>query len=340
MAIRPRRFIRTTLSDVLPDGIYDAIVRETDHLLERRLNKANEVTSIEQTNFNPFLLLITSPVYNIFSPYEVAERLQLGSAFHGDDTSFGRFAEEKILPLFGATLPPQKNKVNKALAAVWEPVDRQMEIEGNRYLMSIKAGPWTMNQSHANGMIEKFPEIHKSTGARCMVGITYGRYVDLNNKPALVDARLGGPDWFDYLVGRDFWEFVSGVRDVHVHIFRAIREAQASFAKRHKDETFHERLINNRLKVASSLRKKFDLDKEDDFWETLFNNAFEADREKEKAALAAAAPLTATPRLAAGPQVQPELPSPTTTSNSQGEADDVTAPRPRKARSRHRTPDV
>lgn len=279
MSIRPRRFKRAHLADELPDGIYDAIVRETDKLLERRLKKAKKIASIEQANFNPFLLLITAPVYNIFSPYEVAERLQLGSAFHGDDTSFGRFAEEKILPLFGATLPPQKNKKDKVLSAVWEPIDRAMQIEGHTYLMSIKAGPWTMNQAHTHGMVDKFPLIHESTGARCIIGITYGRYVDLNNKPLLVDSRLESPPWFDYLVGRDFWEFVSGVKNVHVHIFKAIREAQAVFAKRHRDETFHERLIQNRLAVAASLRKMFDLDKEDDFWETLFNNAFEASEE-------------------------------------------------------------
>lgn len=287
MPVRPRRFARQNLADALSPGVHSAIVRETDSLLERRLAKANEVTDIRQTNFNPFLLLITSPVYNIFSPYEVAERLQLGSSFHGDDTSFGRFAEEKILPLFGATLPAQKDRLNRALAAVWEPIDRSMEIEGHTYLMSIKAGPWTMNQSHANGMIEKFPAIHANTGARCMIGITYGRYADLNNKPALVDASLGHPDWFDYLVGKDFWEFVSGVRDVHVHIFKAIREAQAQFAERHRDETFHERLIRNRLDIAASLRRKFDLDKEDDFWETLFNNAFEGGDELPPASAAA-----------------------------------------------------
>lgn len=275
--IRDRRFKRSSLAETLPEGVYEKIVNETDELLERRLSKANEMLDIAQSNFNPFLLLITAPVYNIFSPYEVAERLQLGSAFHGDDTAFGRFAEEKLLPLFGATLPVEKKKSNQTLSALWEPVDRSMVIEGVTYLMSIKAGPWTMNQSHAHHMIEKFPLIKGDSDVRCMIGITYGRYADLNNKPALVDSNLGQPAWFDYLVGRDFWEFATGVKDVHVHIFRAIREAQARFAARHKDETFHERLIRNRLAVAASLRKKFDLDKEDDFWETLFNHAFEAD---------------------------------------------------------------
>ncbi len=90
----------------------------------------------------------------------------------------------------------------------------------------------------------------------------------------MVDQKLHNPDWFDYLVGRDFWEFVSGVRDVHKQLFRAIREAQRDFAKEHKDETFHERLVANRVKIAASLRKQFDVAEEEDFWETLFNNMF------------------------------------------------------------------
>lgn len=274
--LRARKFVRKHLVDGLAEGIHEKIVLETDALLERRFVRlAEEFNTIEQTNFNPFLLLITAPVYNIFSPFEVAERLQLAKAFHGDDTAFGRFGEEKILPLFGATMPQEKVKGK----AAWEPIDREILIEGERYLMSIKAGPWTMNQSHAHAMVDKFPAIHEETGCKIMIGMLYGRYIDLNNKPALVENGLGNPDWFEYLMGRDFWEFVSGVKNVHIHIFRAIREAQAQFALRHREETFHERLIRNRLDIAASLRKKFNLDKEDDFWETLFNNTFESDPE-------------------------------------------------------------
>lgn len=100
-------------------------------------------------------------------------------------------------------------------------------VEGERYLMSIKAGPWTMNQSHAHAMVDKFPAIYDETGCQIMIGMLYGRYIDLDKNPALVENALGNPDWFDYLMGRDFWQFVSGVKNVHVHIFRAIREARA-----------------------------------------------------------------------------------------------------------------
>lgn len=269
--MRPRRFQRKKLGKSLAPDIFASVVRETKALLERRFEKlAVGFDDIKYTNFNPFLLLITAPVYNTFSPFEVAERLQLAKAFHGDDTAFGRFGEEKLLPQFGAGPVPEKTTYR----ALWEPIDSQIVIDGCRYLLSIKSGPWTMNQSHANAMIEKLGGVHEQSGCPIVLGIMYGRYEQLNNKPKLVDDELGGPDWFDYLVGRDFWEFISGVRDVHKEIYSAIRKAQTEFADEHKDETFYEKLVANRLKIAASIRKEFKVAEEEDFWETLFNNMF------------------------------------------------------------------
>lgn len=273
-ALRPRRFKRTKLLDDLPKDKHDGFVQETLHFLNRRYaTLAVNFDHIKKTNFNPFLLLTTAPVYNIYSPFEVAERLQLGKAFHGDDTAFGRMAEEKYLKLFGANQPPEK----KGRAQAWTPIDLDITIEGKRYLLSVKSGPWTMNQEHANAMSDKFPAVHQETEANIVLGIVYGRYRNLNNKPGLVDARLGHPDWFDFLVGKDFWEFITGVKDVHVHIFKAIREAQRIFAAEHADETFYEKMVSNRLSIAASLRKQFNVIDDEDFWSTLFHNMFESD---------------------------------------------------------------
>ncbi len=277
-AIRPRRFKRSSLKAKLADGLSIKFEEETFAFLERRFkNLALEFDDISKTNFNPFLLLITAPVYNIFSPFEVAERLQFAKAFHGDDTAFGRMAEEKFLNILGATAPPEKKSTDKATRDLWSPIDLHSVIDGQRFLMSIKAGPWTMNQSHASEMINNFKQLRESTGANIIIGITYSRYRNLNNKPSLVQRGLGNPSWYDFLVGKDFWEFVSGVEDVHKEIFTAIREAQRRFAKKHSDETFSERLVGNRLRIASSLRKSFNLHVEEDFWETLFNSMFESD---------------------------------------------------------------
>ncbi len=276
-ALRRRRFSRVALLADLPAAQAALLEEETYQFLKRRFKGlAEQFDDISKTNFNPFLLLITAPVYNIFSPFEVAERLQLGKAYHGDDTAFGKMAEEKYLKIFGASTPVGKTSLDPLVRNRWSPIDLEMNVEGHRTLMSIKAGPWTMNQSHAAEMIRHFGELHEETGARIMIGITYGRYRNLNNKPAVVDRGLGSPNWFDFFVGKDFWEYATGVRDVHKHMFAAIRLAQKRFADENADQTFSERLIANRLLIAASLRKSFNVRDDEDFWGTLFNAMFES----------------------------------------------------------------
>ena len=276
-ALRPRRITRDGLTDQLHTAAAQAIEDETHAFLNRRFGTlAESFDNISKTNFNPFLLLITAPVYNIFSPYEVAERLQLGKAYHGDDTAFGRLAEERFLKVFGATTPPEKTVGNAAQKQRWSPIDLEVTIEGQRHLISVKAGPWTMNQAHANEMIRHFPDLRAETNAKILIGITYGRYRNLNNKPELVDRSLGRPEWFDFLVGKDLWEFVSGVRDVHHHMFQAIRRGQKRFAAEHEEMTFHEHLKANVLKISASLRGQFNVTSDEDFWGTLFNAMFES----------------------------------------------------------------
>ena len=122
-APRERRFSRAFLSDELAPPVFDSIVRETKLFLNRRFESlALDFDHIAKTNFNPLLLLITAPVYNLFSPFEIAERLQLGKAFHGDDTAFGKFGEEKLLPLFSSQSCPEK----LSGGAPWEPIDCQI----------------------------------------------------------------------------------------------------------------------------------------------------------------------------------------------------------------------
>lgn len=275
--LRPRRFSRAALLDALPEAQRAELEEETYRFLKRRFRElAENFNDISKTNFNPFLLLITAPVYNIYSPFEVAERLQLGKAFHGDDTAFGRMAEERYLRIFGAATPAEKSSADPIQRRRWSPIDLELMVDGQRTLMSIKAGPWTMNQAHAAEMIRYFNELREQTGARILIGITYGRYKNLNNKPALVDRELGSPDWFDFFVGKDFWEYATGVKDVHRDMFAAIRVAQKRFADEYADRTFSERLIENRLAIASSLRKNFSVRDDEDFWSTLFNAMFES----------------------------------------------------------------
>lgn len=130
-----------------------------------------------------------------------------------------------------------------------------------------------MNQSHANEMSAAFPKIRKRTKADLIIGVFYGTTARLNNKPALVEANTG--PYVSALVGKEFWEFVTGVENAHKEIFRAIQEAQARFAKRHGGQTFFEQLIQARLGLSQSFREAFKLEGEEtDMWEQIFDESF------------------------------------------------------------------
>lgn len=130
-----------------------------------------------------------------------------------------------------------------------------------------------MNQDHAHNMIRNFPAIHAQTGSDIIIGITYGTANSLNNKPAMVSKVTG--NYVHTLVGRELWEFVTGVKDAHKEVFRAIRQAQREFAVAHGGKTFYEHVIEARLSLSESFRDAFGLvGADDDMWERIFNGSF------------------------------------------------------------------
>lgn len=261
---------RTELSDEMPPAIYEAVVTESLAFIERRFASMQETRAVsEKNNLNPFLMLLMAPAYNVFSPFEVAEYLQNAKMPHGDATAFGKFVEDRIFPLFGVISPPEK-AMDRPL---FSPIDAEITVDGTRYLTSWKSGPWTMNQSHANEMLNRFPSIHTQTGCEIILGIIYGTEKQLNNKPALV--RRGTGPYVHVLVGAELWEFVTGVRDAHMKVLDAIREAQGRFAVAHGGKTFYEHMIEARLALAESFRREFELTGDnEDMWTQLFERAF------------------------------------------------------------------
>lgn len=269
--VPPLDLRRNRLRAQMPADRFDQVVERTRALLDGRLSKVQAMTDVASTdvNINPFLMLALAPAYNIFSPFEAAEYAQIAKLPHGDATAFGRYVEEKVFPIFGTRKPPEKAKNPR----VYSSIDQELTVDRKRYLLTLKSGPWTMNQAHANEMIQTFPEIRAQSGCDLIIGITYGKKDRINNKPQLVRANTG--DYVHVLVGQDLWEFVTGVRHAHLEVFRAIREAQRRFAKAHGGKTFYEHMIEARLALAESFRHAFGLiGAEDDMWEQIFEGSF------------------------------------------------------------------
>lgn len=260
---------RRELLDEMPADRYEAIVEETLHLIERRFASMQKLRDVRALNINPFLMLAMAPAYNIYSPFEAAEYMQYAKMPHGDATAFGKFVEDRVFPLFGVGSPIEKQQQPNLYSAI----DAEMTVDGVRYLTTWKSGPWTMNQAHANEMSASFPAIHQARREPIILGIFYGTHEQLNNKPALVRRNSG--DYFHVLVGAELWEFVTGVRDAHMKVLDAIREAQARFAVAHGGKTFHEHMIQSRLALSDSFRASFELTgANEDMWEMIFRKAF------------------------------------------------------------------
>lgn len=260
---------RTHLDNEMDPECYEAIIEETHSLITRRFVSMQEFTRVSAVNLNPFLMLAMAPAYNIYSPFEASEYLQNAKMPHGDATAFGKFVEARIFPLFGTKTPPEKSSQKEEFS----PIDAEFTLDGTRYLTTWKSGPWTMNQTHANEMIRRFPAIHLQTNCEIILGVFYGRIDQLNNKPALVRTRTG--KYFHILVGSELWEFITGVKNAHMKVLAAIREAQDRFALEHGGKTFYEHMIESRLALTESIRKTYGLTgTEDDMWEKIFLKAF------------------------------------------------------------------
>jgi hypothetical protein len=262
---------RASMLDEMPAETYERVVQTTLALIERRFRKMQEVINVASpdVNLNPFLMLAMAPAYNIYSPYEAAEYTQNAKSYHGDATAFGKFVEKQIFEIFGVAEPPEKSRDKRGYSAI----DGDLTVEGQRYLATWKAGPWTMNQAHANEMSKDFPVIYEQAKLPIILGVFYGTVQRLNNKPAQV-VRNTGP-YVHVLVGKDLWEFVTGVRDAHWTVYNAIREAQQRFAAAHGGKTFFEHSIEARLRLAESFREVFGLSgAAEDMWESIFRHSF------------------------------------------------------------------
>lgn len=260
---------RSSLLEKMPEAQYQEIIQESLSFIERRFSTVRELIKVDKVNINPFLMLLMAPAYNIFSPLESAEYMQNTKVPHGDATAFGRFVEDRLLPIFNVS--PVKEK--KTESTIYSSIDGALSVEGVDYLGTWKAGPWTMNQSHAHEMSQHFPTIHDTSSKEIILGIFYGTPSQLNNKPRLVHTNTG--DYFHVLIGSEFWEFITGVRAAHMVVLEAIREAQRQFAVKHGGKTFNEHMIEARLALARDFREKFGLTGGgDDMWDLLFRQAF------------------------------------------------------------------
>lgn len=219
---------------------------------------------------NPYVLLTSANVMNLASPQRFANFLFNSKLYMALETSFGKSIEgagveqyplnsdvkwgdppEKIAEFAALDGLGREERARQRVRSVWREIDRSVVHQGRRYLVSIKSGPNTINDTQVQAMTQAIIDHHPSwlqasLRQHCVreldivVGLTYGTDRTTNNKEnqILVKLLAHGFEEADRVhepgvlidsatrsvrvyrrIGQDFWGFIGNPRDPHAARF-------------------------------------------------------------------------------------------------------------------------
>ena len=170
---------------------------------------------------NPYVLLTSASVMNLREPARFADFLFNSKLYMALETSFGKSVEGTFTGLYPIASrakwqeAPEKTaefaalkglsrqeKARRRTTSVWREIDKSCVSRRRRFLISIKSGPNTINDTQVQGMTAAIAENHRAwleqskktypgvTELDVIVGLTYGTARTTNNKDNQILAKL------------------------------------------------------------------------------------------------------------------------------------------------------
>jgi hypothetical protein len=170
---------------------------------------------------NPYVLLTSASVMKLLEPAHFADFLFNTKLYMALETSFGKSLESAMVeqypigqPNCWATPPEkvaefealsglsQEAKAQERLNSIWREIDKSAVIGKKRFLVSIKSGPNTINDTQVQAMTDAIVRRHATWAAQTrktypavreldvVVGLTYGTDRITNNKENQILAKL------------------------------------------------------------------------------------------------------------------------------------------------------
>lgn len=237
----------------------------------------------ETMSLNPFLAPFIYEFHSHESIDDLFELLISGHLLTGHATGFGKLVDEKILPkVFGATKLSAKWRMRNYpySESEFDEIDHLVVRDGNKHLLSLKAGKWTIQLTMAVQLNETFKKITESyleDNDKIVVGVFYGSPSDLTDKYDIIRGINRGADHkvhdirkhVEVKCGREFWEWISGgdpdaQQKVLRGIIEAIKHSGIRQENRARIQSFKDKLLNlHNIQTASS---------DDSFWADLLRN--------------------------------------------------------------------
>jgi len=287
-----------------------AIAGKLASYIEKNLPQAVERReSLNDYRTNPYVLLTAATVMRLGDPERFASFLFNSKLYMALETSFGKSVEATLVGHYPVKSKPdarwgepaektaefatlkglsRQDRARKRTSSVWREIDKSVTYEKRRYLVSIKSGPNTINDTQVQAMTQAVIDNHKAwleaslaegaDGIDIVVGLTYGTPRTTNNKENQILAKLldhgfveadrknGGGILVDAsgrirvyrVVGSEFWSFIgnpsnlSAQPQVFLEILLALSQALAAGIPQAKIE---ERLADRMGRLALALAK-------------------------------------------------------------------------------------
>ena len=227
----------------------------------------NKRKNLSDYRTNPYVLLATANIMGLSDPHAFGSFLFNSKLSMGLETSFGKLVERAFVSAYPCEYeaswrdPPEKieefreleNIEGRAAKAafrnnsIWREIDKDVVIGERRYLVTIKSGPNTINDTQVQGMVDairtKYEEWQRQTSLShpevtdldIVLGLTYGTEKSTNNKDNQILAKLR-----DFGFSEKYPEQLPGVlfnEDASVRVYRKIGKSFWSWIGDPSDET-------------------------------------------------------------------------------------------------------
>ena len=244
----------------------EMLTRAFSEYISKNLPRAVEKRrGLSDYRINPYVLMASSSVMRLNQPDDFASFLFNSKLYMALETSFGKSIESIVsapYPIDATTPwvdPPEKEeesvslaglsgeeKAGRRLDSVWREIDKSVVVGDRRYLVSIKSGPRTINDTQVQAMTQAILSYRKRwlemtrhsnpnvQGLDVVLGLTYGTPKTTNNKEnqvlakllengfvidqqaqdsgVLIDTEVPGIRVYR-VIGQEFWAFVGNPED-------------------------------------------------------------------------------------------------------------------------------
>ncbi len=197
--------------------------------IKTQIKNLNSI-SLDRLNPNPFLI----NALNLKNVEELIELLVFQRATRSIVTSFG-FYLENFLEAAGSI------KLKKGF-------DLLKIINGVNHYIQVKSGTSDMDKDQVEFWRKKIEEF-ENLGHKAYIGMPYGKKDNTSVSIGLFKKYL--PEWESRtLIGKELWDFVSGVKDFHIKILEELKISATQILK-------NETILNEIKKAIDRITNEF-----------------------------------------------------------------------------------